>query len=50
MNNHIEGLPSVEETSSLLKEAEKLNQGPWVGHSIYSGRAAEIKDRNEVAL
>lgn len=47
MKNHIiKGVPSVEEAKLLLKEAEKLNPGPWVDHSIYAGQAAELIARN----
>lgn len=32
--------PSIRETKQLLAEAETLNPGPWVAHSIYTAEAA----------
>ncbi len=34
-------IPNLEESQNLLFEAEKLNPGPWVQHSIYVAQAAE---------
>ena len=34
-------IPNLEESQNLLSEAEKLNPGPWVQHSIYVAQAAE---------
>jgi len=34
-------IPNLEESQDLLSEAEKLNPGPWVQHSIYVAQAAE---------
>jgi hypothetical protein len=34
-------IPTLSETESLLSEAEKLNPGPWVQHSIYVAKAAQ---------
>ncbi len=34
-------IPNLEESQKLLSEAEKLNPGPWVQHSIYVAQAAE---------
>ncbi len=33
-------VPSIEETKRLLSEAEKLNPGPWINHSILAADAA----------
>jgi hypothetical protein len=33
-------LPSIEEAHALLSEAEKLNPGEWVSHSLFVARAA----------
>jgi hypothetical protein len=47
MKNCLEqGVPTVEEAKLLLLEAQKLNPGPWVEHSINAGRAAELMARN----
>lgn len=35
-------VPTLEEAKEVLAEAEKLNPGPWVQHSVYVGRAAEL--------
>jgi hypothetical protein len=35
-------VPSVEEAKLILKESERLNPGPWVKHSMYVGKAAEL--------
>ncbi|MBU5226251.1 HD domain-containing protein [Clostridium senegalense] len=35
-------VPSLEEAQLILKEAEKLNPGPWVNHSIYVAKAARL--------
>jgi hypothetical protein len=35
-------LPSLSEANRLLKEAEALNPGPWVQHSLYTGQAAGL--------
>lgn len=40
MDRKINGVPIIEEAELILKEAEKLNPGPWVKHSIYAGQAA----------
>ena len=33
--------PSIKQAKRLLAEAAERNPGPWVQHSIYTGRAAE---------
>lgn len=42
----MQGIPAIEEARHLLEEAEKLNPGPWVMHSIYVGQGAELIARN----
>ena len=44
MENYYEkiGVPSLKEAELILKEAEKLKPGPWVDHSLYVGKAAEL--------
>lgn len=37
-----QGLPTLEEARTFLKEAGKLNPGAWVDHSLNVGRAAEL--------
>lgn len=34
-------IPKLNETKDFLAEAEKLNPGPWVQHSIYVAKAAK---------
>lgn len=41
-SDYIKGIPTVKEAEALLKEAEQLNPGQWVSHSVYTGRAAEL--------
>jgi putative nucleotidyltransferase with HDIG domain len=43
LKNCIEqGVPTLEEAKSMLKEAEKLNPGPWVNHSLHVAEAAKL--------
>lgn len=42
----IKGIPTLQEAEMFLKEAEKLNPGPWVQHSIYAGKAAQLIAEN----
>lgn len=35
-------MPSLEQAQTLLAEAEQLNPGPWVAHSINVARAAHL--------
>lgn len=46
----VEGVPTLEEAKIILEEGSKLNPGPWVEHSLYVGRAAELiaKEDNEL--
>lgn len=37
-----ENIPSLEEANILLKEAEELNSGPWVMHSMYVAEGAKL--------
>lgn len=56
VNNERKGIPTLQEAEALLVEAGKLNPGPWVKHSVYAGKAAQIIAHNcegldsEVAL
>lgn len=45
-DNQRVGLPTLEEAKLLLEEAGRLNPGPWVEHSIYAGKAAELIAEN----
>jgi hypothetical protein len=40
------GIPKLEEANIILNEAEKLNPGPWVQHSLYVGKAAKLIAEN----
>lgn len=40
------GIPTLQEAEMLLEEARKLNPGPWVEHSIYAGKAAQLIAQN----
>ena len=44
MDDHykIESIPSLEEAKLQLKEAETLNPGPWVQHSMYVAEGAKL--------
>ena len=35
-------MPSLKEAKLILKEAEKLNPGPWVVHSMYVAEGAKL--------
>jgi HD superfamily phosphodiesterase len=41
-NNHRKGIPTIQEAEAFLEEAGRLNPGPWVKHSIYAGKAAQL--------
>lgn len=45
-----EGVPSLEEAKLILKRAEELNPGPWVEHSLYVGKAAELIAKKDKEL
>jgi hypothetical protein len=34
-------IPSLEQADAFIKEAQELNPGPWVQHSLFVGKAAE---------
>ena len=40
------GIPTLEEAKILLEEAGELNPGPWIEHSIYAGKAAQLIAQN----
>lgn len=40
------GIPTMEEATSILREAQMINPGPWVQHSIHAGKAAETIAKN----
>ena len=43
MKNYLEkGIPTLEEAKVILEEGSKLNPGPWIDHSLYVGKAAEL--------
>ena len=44
------GVPTLEEAKSILYKGSKLNPGPWVDHSLFVGKAAELiaKEDNEL--
>lgn len=44
--NNINGIPSVEEAKLILEEGGTLNPGPWIEHSMYVGKAAELIAQN----
>ncbi|MEG2290206.1 MAG: HD domain-containing protein [Clostridium sp.] len=44
--NDRKGMPTVQEAKAFLEEAEKLNPGFWVKHSIYAGKAAQLIAQN----
>ena len=35
-------VPSIEEAKIILEEGSKLNPGPWVDHSLNTGKAAQL--------
>lgn len=41
MENLEKGVPSLEEAKKILEEGGRLNPGPWVEHSLNTGKAAE---------
>ncbi|MBU3191842.1 HD domain-containing protein [Clostridium bowmanii] len=36
------GVPTIEEATLILNEGSKLNPGPWIEHSLFVGKAAEL--------
>ncbi|WP_392486683.1 hypothetical protein ACER0A_003255 [Haloimpatiens sp. FM7315] len=43
-------MPSLEEAKLILKKAEELNPGPWVQHSLYVGKVAELIAKKDKEL
>lgn len=51
MKNYLKkGIPTLEEAKRLLEEASKLNPGPWVEHSLYVGKAAQLIAKEDKEL
>lgn len=46
IKSRIKGVPTLNEAKDLLKEAGELNPGPWIDHSLYAGKAAELIAKN----
>ena len=44
------GVPTLEEAKLLLEEGQRLFPGPWIDHSIYAGKAAELIARKCIDL
>jgi hypothetical protein len=44
------GVPSIEEAKLILSEGSKLNPGPWVEHSLFVGKAAELIAKEDKEL
>lgn len=42
----VESMPTLIEAEEMLKEAGRLNPGPWVEHSLYAGKAAKLIAQN----
>jgi HD superfamily phosphodiesterase len=42
VKNTRDDTPSIEEAQVFLTEAEQLNPGGWVSHSLYVGKAAQL--------
>lgn len=42
MNTFKTNVPSYEEANEILIEGNSLNPGPWMQHSLYVGKAAEL--------
>lgn len=40
--NNRQGVPSLEEAKVILKEAERLNPGGWVKHSMFVAEGAKL--------
>ena len=43
-------VPSLEEAKIILDEGNKLNPGPWMSHSLYAGKAAQLIAREDKDL
>lgn len=44
------GVPTIEEAKLILAEGSKLNPGPWVEHSLFVGKAAELIAKEDKGL
>lgn len=42
----MKGIPTLQEAKALLEEAARLNPGPWIEHSIYAAKAAQLIAQN----
>lgn len=40
------GIPTIKEAEAFLREAGELNPGPWVQHSMYASKAAQMIAEN----
>ncbi|MBC2460322.1 HD domain-containing protein [Clostridium beijerinckii] len=45
-NNDKKGMPTLQEAEAFLYEAGELNPGPWVKHSMYVSKAAQMIAEN----
>lgn len=45
-NEDKKGVPTLQEAKALLDEAATLNPGPWVEHSMYVAKAAQLIAQN----
>jgi len=43
-------VPNIEEAKFILDEGSRLNPGPWIEHSLYVGKAAELIAKEDKAL
>ena len=43
-------IPSLEQAEIWVREAENLNPGPWVEHSLFAARAAQLIAQNHPRL
>jgi len=50
MEELILNVPSQEEAKIILEEGSKLNPGPWVDHSLNTGKAAQLIAREDKDL
>lgn len=43
-------VPTLEEAKAILEEGSRLNPGPWIEHSLFAGKAAEIIAKEDIEL
>ncbi len=43
-------IPTLQQAEAFLAESERMNPGPWVKHSIFTGKAAQAIARHHPAL